>query len=269
MVVDELQSNKQNQPYSNATEKIQASLRLYNSTYNNHQTPEISVIIPAFNEEKVVGSLIDRTEKVIQKITKNYEIIVIDDGSKDQTLQICKEKRVILIHNLYNCGKGHALREGFKIARGEIIITMDSDGEHRPEEIPLIIKPILDRKVDIVLGSRFSEIPKREIPITSAVNSFGNRFFNFLIRRLTNHKFTDTQCGFRAFSRVSLSKLKLQSLGYNIETEMIVKIAKQNLTFCEVPINSPVSIIRKTNLSWIRDGFRILYTIFKNRLKNP
>ncbi len=264
MVVEESKNKNQNRGGSLTPGRSPIPVALYNHISNGVKIPQISVVMPAFNEEHAVGDLIDRTERVLQGIRANYEIIVIDDGSKDQTLEICREKHVVTIHNRYNTGKGYALREGFKIARGTVIITIDSDGEHIPEEIPLLLKPILDGKADFVLGTRFAQNP--EHPITTTVNILGNKLFNFLIYRLTNRYFTDTQCGFRAFKRACLSKLELKSFGYDIETEIIIQIARQNIPFCEVPINSPVTYFRKSNINRIIDGFKILFTIFKTRL---
>jgi len=265
MVVEDFKKVKQNRAGSLITTKSQPQVDLFNHVSKDVKIPQISVIMPAFNEERAVGDLIDQTERVLQEITGNYEIIVIDDGSQDKTLEICREKRVITIHNLCNTGKGYALREGFKIARGGVIITIDGDGEHNPEEIPLLLKPIFDGNADFVLGTRFAQ--NQESPVTTAVNIFGNKLFNFLIYRLTSRYFTDTQCGFRAFKRACLSHLTLKSFGYDIETEMVVQIARQNIPFCEVPINSPITYLRKSNINRIIDGIKILYTIFKTRLK--
>lgn len=265
MVVEDLQSKKENRINSLAPDKMRPLVHLYNHSSNNSQSPMISVLMPAFNEEKAVGPLIDRTQKVLQNITNNYEIIVIDDGSNDQTLDICREKRVTIIHNQYNWGKGYALREGFKLSRGDIILTIDSDGEHHPEEIPLLLQPLLDGKVDAVLGTRF--VQKRKIPVTTAVNSFGNKLFNLLIGRLTNRKFTDTQCGFRAFKKECLSKFNLESFSYDIETEIIIQLARLNISYREIPVSSPVTYYRKSNLNRIKDGLRIFYSIFKNRIR--
>ncbi len=266
MVVEDSKKIKQNRAGSFITAKSQSQIDLFNHASKDVKIPQISVIIPAFNEERAVGDLIDQTEHVLQKITGNYEIIVIDDGSQDKTLEICREKHVITIHNLYNTGKGYALREGFKIARGVVIITIDGDGEHNPEEIPLLLKPIFDGNADFVLGTRFAQ--HLRTPATTVVNLFGNKLFNFLIHRLTNQYFSDSQCGFRAFRRAILSKLNLSSFGYDIETEMVVQIAHQNIPYQEIPISSPVTYYRKSNINRILDGFKILYSIFKTSLKN-
>ena len=265
MVIEELQVKKQNGPYSLPYELSASPVQLFLPPPNGTSTPQISVIMPALNEEKAIGPLLDRTQQTLQQMHLTYEIIVIDDGSRDQTLDICRGKCVTIIHNRYNCGKGYALREGFKHARGEIILTIDTDGDHHPEEIPLLLAPLLDGKVDAVLGSRF--ITNGSKPVTSAVNSFGNKFFNFVVRGLTNHNFTDTQCGFRAFKKFCLSILSLETFGYDLETETVVKLARRDIPYCEVPVTSPVSSIRKSNLIWIKDGLRILFTILKTRLK--
>lgn len=267
MVVEELSSKNKNTALPPIIKKASLAVCLYNHNSNGSQTPEISVIMPALNEERAVGNLLDRTQELLQKITPNYEIIVIDDGSKDRTLNICQKKQVMIIHNRHNYGKGYALREGFRRARGHIIITIDSDGDHHPEEIPLLLKPLLDGQVDFVLGTRFNL--NGRIPVTTAVNTFGNRLFNFLIRQLTHHHFTDTQCGFRAFKKSCLSNLSLESYGYEIETEMIIQLARQNIRYREIPVSSRVTYFRKSNINRLTDGFRILFAIFKGRFRNP
>jgi glycosyltransferase involved in cell wall biosynthesis len=265
MVIDEIQAEDKKQTFLATSKTAQIPVKLINGIDNGSDLPKISIIMPAFNEERAVGGLIDRTKQVLENFTQSYEIIVIDDGSKDSTLEICYEKRVTIIHNPHNWGKGYALRQGFHHARGELIITIDSDGEHHPEEIPLLIHPLIEGHADVTLGTRF--VNNKQIPVTSATNTFGNKFFNFLIHCLTNRAFTDTQCGFRAFKRTALQQLNLQSYGYDIETEMIVKLARYNIRYLEVPVTSPVSTIRKSNLIWIKDGLRILNTIFRTRLK--
>ena len=265
MVVEKIQSKKQNRTHSLPSENANSTVHLHNHSTNELQSPVISVIMPAFNEEKAVGDLIDRTLNVLQQITNNYEIIVIDDGSNDQTLHICREKCVTIIHNRHNCGKGYALRKGFKYAHGDIIITMDSDGDHNPEEIPLLIQPIINNSVEVSLGTRFKH--KNHRLITSAINTFGNKIFNFLIRYLTNHKFTDSQCGFRAFRKNVFKNLNFNSNGYSIETEMLIALIKNRVRIQEVSISSPVTYYRKSNINRILDGLSILYKIFKSSLK--
>ncbi len=266
MVLEELSHHTKGSGMPFAPTPALTPVCLYNHVLPSIRSPEISIIMPAFNEEKEVGPLIDRTQRILQQITKYYEIIVIDDGSNDHTLPICRERNVTVIHNRHNWGKGYALREGFKYARGTIIVTMDSDGDHHPEEIPLLLQPFIAGKIEAVLGTRF--VHNKNSPVTTAINTFGNRLFNFLIHRLTHHHFTDTQCGFRAFKRNCLSTLHLKSHGYDIETEMIVQLARQRIPYCEIPVSSPVNYFRKSNINRLKDGLQILFTIFKTRIIN-
>jgi glycosyltransferase involved in cell wall biosynthesis len=265
MVVEEPQTQHKNTAYQNSLEKALPTIQLYNHNSNGSEPAEISVIMPALNEEKAVGNLLDRTLNSLQKITSNYEIIVIDDGSKDQTLDICRKKHVTIIHNRYNFGKGYALREGFRHARGDIIITIDADGDHNPEEIPLLYQELKNGNADVVLGTRFNK--KNNHLVTTVFNTFGNKLFNFLIKCLTNHDFTDSQCGFRGFQKKYLKNLPIHSKGYSIETEMLIALTKKGVRIHEVPISSPVTYYRKSNINRILDGLSIIYKIFKSSFK--
>jgi len=108
----------------------------------------VSLIIPACNEEKTIGEIIDRARKFVG------EIIVVDDGSTDNTGMIALKHKAIVVSHRRNKGYTEALRTGFKHARGDIFVTMDADGEHDPNDIPKLVKPILEDKADLVLGVR-------------------------------------------------------------------------------------------------------------------
>lgn len=265
MVIEELEHKERNSAFPLISEKAESAVCLYNHHFNGVQIPEISIIMPALNEEKAVGNLLDRTLNTLQKITSNYEIIVIDDGSKDHTLDICRKKHVTIIHNRDNFGKGYALREGFRHAQGDIIITIDADGDHHPEEIPLLYQELKNGNADVVLGTRFNK--KNTHLVTTVVNTFGNKLFNFLIKCLTNRGFTDSQCGFRGFQKKYLKNLPIHSKGYSIETEMLIALTKRGARIREVPISSPVTYYRKSNINRIIDGLSIIYKIFKSSFK--
>jgi len=115
----------------------------------------ISVIIPVFNEELTIGNVIERVKVVLQKIGLKYEIIVVDDFSADKSLELSTNQGAKVYSLKEHMGKGYALRAGFAKAKGEIITTIDSDGSHRPEELPLLLTPILQNKADLVIGSRY------------------------------------------------------------------------------------------------------------------
>ncbi len=221
----------------------------------------VSVIIPAYNEEKTVGGVIEGTAQIMEIYGIPYEIIVINDGSTDNTEKIALSTRLAtVLSNKINCGKGYCLRKALPYAKGDIIVTLDSDGEHKPKEIPDLITPIFQGN-DVVSGSRFLCNGQE---VTSKIHRLGNSLFNVAIMALTGSTITDSQTGFRAMRRDTLDKLNLESSGYEIETEIAVKSLRNGFNFKEVPITIKR---REYNISKIRllsDGRKILTTIIKS-----
>jgi len=179
----------------------------------------VSVIIPAYNEEKTIGNIISDTNSIMNSMLLPYEIIVINDGSSDHTGLIASRHKATVITNEENHGKGYSIRKGLQHSQGDIIVTIDSDGEHNPKEIPDLINPLLE-EADIVTGSRFIS---NNTHVTTKLNLIGNFFLNTAIFALTGKGITDSQTGFRAIKRNVLEELHLESNGYEIETEMTVK----------------------------------------------
>jgi glycosyltransferase involved in cell wall biosynthesis len=224
----------------------------------------VSAIIPVFNEERTVGDVITRTKNILEKLRLPYEVIVVDDGSVDRSLEISQAKEAIVLRETHQ-GKGHAIRSGFKLAKGNIIVTLDSDGSHKPEEIPLILQYIMENKADFVIGSRFfnAEANKTKIP---RVNRLGNRIFNSLIGLLTGVKISDSQSGFRAMRSPVINKMELNSRGYEVESEMLVKALKMGLRVAEIPISFEQRTVGKSRLDPLKDGIRILHSIIASYL---
>ena len=183
----------------------------------------LSIIIPVYNEELTVGNIIDRTKTALQQIGLKYEIIVVDDHSHDSSLDMAKKRGVRVLTLKVHMGKGYGLRAGFAKAKGDIIVTIDSDGSHRPEELAGVLAPVLNDRADLVIGSRY--LNQKNVAARK-LNAFGVRIFNFLIQLLTGTAITDSQSGYRAMKREVLAKQKLKSGGYEIESEMLVKTAK-------------------------------------------
>lgn len=228
------------------------------------QDPVVSVIIPAFNEERTIGNVISDVLSVMDNLKLPYEIIVVDDGSKDNTAQIATRYKATVLFNERNMGKGYSLRKAFRHAQGSIVVTIDSDGSHQPKEIPDLVRPLLNG-FDIVAGSRFLA---RKGKFTSSLRLLGNFLFNVTIMVLTGKRVTDSQTGFRAFKKELLQKINLESCGYEIETEMTVKGLKNGFVFKEIPISC---IKRKHNISKLKilsDGSKILSTILKSNFSN-
>lgn len=217
----------------------------------------VSVVIPAYNEEKTIGNVISDTISVMDSLEAPYEIIVVDDGSTDNTRQIATRYKAQVLSNGENRGKGYALRKGFQYAKGDIIVTIDADGAHKPKEIPDLVNTLLNG-IDIVAGSRFLGNGKNS---TSKLNRFGNFLFNTTIMILTGKRITDSQTGFRAVKKKVLQSLNLKSLSYEIETEITVKGLKNGFTFQEKPISCQKRKYSISKLKILADGAKIFRTI--------
>lgn len=225
---------------------------------------QVSIIIPTLNEELTIGNLIDRLQATSLKMGISHEIIVIDDGSDDASARISQSRGAKVYSLRTHMGKGYALRVGFAKARGEIVATIDSDGSHRPEELPQLLTPILKDQADLVIGSRFSA--EKRGP-GKRLNAAGVRIFNILVRILTGAEVSDSQSGFRAIKTVVLKNLDLESEEYEIESEMLVKTVRQRFRVREVPISFNQRTYGVSGLDPIVDGFKILLSILTSFLK--
>ena len=161
-------------------------------------------------------------------------------------------------------GKGYGLRAGFAKAKGDIIVTIDSDGSHRPEELAGVLAPVLNDRADLVIGSRY--LNQKNVAARK-LNAFGVRIFNFLIQLLTGTAITDSQSGYRAMKREVLAKQKLTSGGYEIESEMLVKTAKEGFRVAEVPISFEQRTYGRSGVDPMVDGAKILMSIILANMK--
>ena len=218
----------------------------------------LSVIIPVYNEELTIGNIIDRTETALQQIGLNYEIIVVDDHSYDKSLDAARKHGARLFSLKEHLGKGYVLRAGFAKAKGDIIVTIDSDGSHRPEEIQEVLMPVLENRADLVIGSRYLN---HKSVATRKLNAFGVKFFNFLIELFTGVAITDSQSGYRAMRSEVLKKQKLYAREYEIESEMLIKTVKAGFRVAEVPISFEQRTYGHSGVDPVWDGSKILYSI--------
>ena len=218
--------------------------------------------IPAYNEGPSLGLVLRDTNNILQNMGFPYEIIVVNDGSQDNTADIAKKHEVILINNDKNLGKGAALIKGFRRAKGNIVVTMDADGSHRAEDIPFLLSPMLNGgSVEAILGSRFvDDVGRRS---TSNLHLIGNRIINALILMSTGRYISDSQSGFRAYKKNALGKIALHSSGFDIESEMTIKMLKKGFKFMEVPIRCDPRKNGFTRVNSFQDGFNIVKTIIK------
>ena len=171
----------------------------------------LSVIIPVYNEELTIGNIIDRVKVTMKQTGFKNEIIVVDDCSYDKSLEIAKKHNGQIYTLKRHLGKGYALRAGFAKAKGDVIVTIDSDGSHRPEELPRVLAPILQDRADLVIGSRY--LNQKNVAARK-LNAFGVKLFNSFIELLTGVAITDSQSGYRAMKREVMKSQKLKSGGY-------------------------------------------------------
>jgi glycosyltransferase involved in cell wall biosynthesis len=220
--------------------------------------PLISVIIPVFNEELTIGNVIERVKAVLQNIGLKFEIIVVDDFSTDRSLALSSSQGVKVYSLKKHMGKGYALRAGFAKAKGDIVTTIDSDGSHRPEELPSLLTPVLQEKADLVIGSRYlSQKPAA----AKKLNAIGVRLFNLLIEVFTGAEVSDSQSGYRVMKAEVLRSMRLKSHEYEIESEMLVKTARKGFRVREVPISFEQRTYGTSRLDPMVDGFKILLSI--------
>ena len=231
---------------------------------SSRQIPKVSIIIPAFNEEKSVANVISGTIMVMDQLNLPYEIIFVDDGSTDNTGVIASLFEVKVLVNKKNRGKGYSLKRALQHASGEVIVTIDSDGEHRPKEIAPLLEAVL-KGIDVASGSRFMSI---QTGVTTKLNQIGNHLFNLTIMILTGKKVTDSQTGFRAIKREILEKMNLLSDGYEIETEITVKSLRSGFIFREMPITVERRKFGASKLKIIEDGKRIIGTILRTSISS-
>jgi len=190
----------------------------------------IIVGIPAFNEEKNIAVLIIQLKKIADKI------IVCNDGSTDLTSKIAEELGATVINHEKNLGYGAAIRSIFlksKELDGDVLVTFDADGQHKIEDINRVINPIINEESDLVIGSRFLDKSEKEIPQYRKV---GIKIITKVTNATIKKQLTDSQSGFRAYSKKVLNELNPSELGMGISTEILIKASAKNFRISEVPI---------------------------------
>lgn len=238
---------------------LQSNLSFALGRGNYPQVPSVTFIVPAFNEEKNIGNVISGIISQMGRLCFPFEIIVVDDCSSDKTSLVASNYGVTLLSNKKNRGKGYCLKKALPHAKGDIIVTMDADGEHNPKEIPALLKPVLSG-TDIVAGSRFKNGAS---DMTTKLNQMGNRMFNIAIMSLTGRQVTDSQTGFRVLKRCVLEEMDLVSDGYEVETEITVKSLKNGFVFVEKPITVERRKHGQSKLRLLSDSRKILQTILR------
>jgi glycosyltransferase involved in cell wall biosynthesis len=199
-----------------------------------------AIILPAYNEEENIEVVI----KEAKKFLPNSLIVVVDDGSKDRTFELAKKSGVIVLRHEKNKGKGEAIKTGFNYLKDkniDYIIVADTDRQYDIKDAPKFIKTLEEGKADFVMGKRdWSKVPFR--------HRFGNLIWRKCFNLLFKKKLEDTNCGFVAFSRKAMEKMKdYIHGGYILESEMLIAMVKNNLKIAQVPVK--VSYRKKSGIS--------------------
>ncbi|MGL4669829.1 MAG: glycosyltransferase family 2 protein [Methanobacteriaceae archaeon] len=223
---------------------------------------KILAIIPAYNEEVALGSVIIRTAQYVDRI------IVIDDGSYDKTAEVAKLAGAEVISHKTNHGKGKGLESGFNaVYDEEVIVTIDGDGQNNPDEIPNLVNPIINGGMDFINGSRYMEGTVEDD--TPSYRRIGQKVLDKATNISSGLEITDSQSGFRAFSKRAISCFGLRSTGFAIESEMLSDAAEAGLKIGEVPITVRYDVDGSTE-NPITHGVRVLLKIIKDmELKRP
>lgn len=217
----------------------------------------ITVVLPAFNEEVAIGSIV--------LLTKHYcdTVIVVDDGSSDRTAAIARRAGAHVIVHEANKGKGVALKTGFKAAAdlgADVIVTMDSDGQHNPSEIPRLAAPVIDGTAEMVNGSRYLSHKDKNTPVYRRV---GQTILDTATNMNSGLRITDSQSGFRAFAASTKDVFRFNARGMAIESEMLADAGRSGLRIKEVEIGVRYDVDSST-ISPIEHGLGVLVMILKD-----
>ena len=216
---------------------------------------EISVVIPTLNEEGNIKRVLEGVNNFMGG-KYDYEIIVVDGNSNDRTVGISKAMGARVVSE--NVGKGYAIRKGMNEANGNIIVTIDADCSHIPEEMGMMIDGI-KKGYHVCMGSRFLKGGGTEdMPWH---RKFGNKIFVSIVNAIWNSKYTDMCYGYRCFSKDSLKQMNLISDGFSIETKISIKAAKRGMKVLEIPSLEKARRAGEGKLRTFRDGYKVMKII--------
>ena len=232
---------------------------------------KLSIIIPVFNEEKTVAELIDKVVDVrIPKVEK--EIIVVDDGSTDKTVSKIPKSKIKFIQHEKNMGKGAAVKSGIDKATGDYVIIQDADLEYDPVFIKSLIKPILNKKAQVVYGTRLRRLPHlrgEERNPRFILHFFGNRFLSLVTSILYGVWLTDMETCYKLFPTKAGKSFKLRSKRFDFEPEITAKLLKSGYKIMEIPIKTvPRNYSEGKKLRTFHDGTIALFTLIKYRFND-
>ena len=225
----------------------------------------LSVVVPVFNEEKTLATIVQK----LMSLPRLLEIVVVDDCSTDGTPQILETlhssyPELIVTRHEKNKGKTEALKTGFRLTRGDIVIVQDADLEYDPAEIPEVIAPIVEGNADVVFGSRF--LVRKASRAVYFYHYLGNKLLTFLSNLATNINLTDVETCYKAFRGDIIRNLRINSSGFGFEIEVTAKVAKLKCAIYEVPISYYGRTYEEGKKITAWDGVAAVYYIVRYNL---
>jgi len=225
---------------------------------------KLSVIIPVYNEKRTIDLILEK----VRAVPIDKEIVVVDGNSIDGTKELLKKQEghqgTTVIYESEKKGRGHALKEGIKVATGDIIIFQDADLELDPDDYPELIRPILEGRANVVFGSRFL----KGKPLMGFLQYWGNRLINMTVNLLYRVHLTDVETCYQVFRREAIKDIEVRNNSFAFTVEMTVKLLKSGQKILEIPIRYiPRGRSEGKKVYWA-DGFSSLYTLIKYRFFN-
>jgi glycosyltransferase involved in cell wall biosynthesis len=217
----------------------------------------IVAALPAYNEEKTIAKVVVRAMKHVARV------VVVDDGSTDDTATIAERLGAQVVRHEGNLGYGAAIRSCFDVARDlnpDALVILDADGQHSGDDIPKLLAPILAGEADVVVGSRFAGAGTSEIP---SYRRAGLRLINEATNRIAKQKITDTQSGFRAYSRKAIQRFRLYELGMGVTSEIDIRSGDAGLTIVEVPVGVAYQGLETSSQNPLAHGLEILSAVLR------
>ena len=237
-----------------------------NSESSANQYPAcLSIVVPVFNEESTLEEVVDK----LLNVPCLLEIIIVDDSSTDGTQEVARRlsqihRQVSVVRHQRNSGKTAALKTGFALTSGDVVIVQDADLEYDPTDIYGVIRPILEGHADVVFGSRF--LVRRAARVLYFYHFLANKFLTFLSNALTNLNMTDVETGYKAFRGDIIRSMIIVSSGFGFEVEVAAKIAKLNIAIYEVPISYYGRTYAEGKKVLFKDGLIALWFVIRFNL---
>lgn len=223
---------------------------------------KVSIIIPSYNESKTLPLILEK----LTQLRTNLELIVVDDGSTDDTKKILekfKKQNLKIIYNRSNIGKGGSIRKGLKFVTGDVVIIQDADLEYSPSDLPKIIELFKNKKILAVYGSR----KLKNNPISHWTFDLGGKLLTALTNMLYGTQLSDEATGYKAFRKETIKSLKLKSNRFEFCPEVTAKLAKRKIKIHEVPISYNPRPTKEKKISWV-DGLWSIFYLIKYRISD-